>query len=299
MLNALRLVLFALLFLTGQTELRASIPKTRVGSSFSFAGSSRVEILGFEGGPILYAYVRQNPWSSFDPEGLNSLAMGAEELGQFADRIGEPDTAGTIKLVAAAALIVAVSYDKIAETIQAPVPQVEVPPLSQPPGTVALSNGVTITSPGGGTTVGGGFTPTAVPTQMPGTPAGPVEQALTLGGSQEPAKPIVIPGTPSDAPQLPSSTITTPTETAQDITMDKRVNGNSASAARAQHVYEIRDSNGNLIKVGISGQPLNQDGSSPRANRQTSGTTNVPTVVETIPAGTGARKKALAGEQKG
>ena len=46
------------------------------------------------------------------------------------------------------------------------------------------------------------------------------------------------------------------------------VHGNSRASTRPQHVYEIRDPSGGTEKYGISGQPLNQDGSSPRANRQ-------------------------------
>ncbi|HYJ78431.1 MAG TPA: RHS repeat-associated core domain-containing protein, partial [Longimicrobiaceae bacterium] len=47
------------------------------------------------------------------------------------------------------------------------------------------------------------------------------------------------------------------------------VHGNSAAGTRAQHGYRIFNSRtGETIKYGISGQSLNQDGSSPRANRQ-------------------------------
>ncbi|WP_260865962.1 hypothetical protein [Paenibacillus xylanexedens] len=46
--------------------------------------------------------------------------------------------------------------------------------------------------------------------------------------------------------------------------------GNSLSSTNPNHVYVIVDSNGDLVKVGISGQPLNTNGTSPRANIQVS-----------------------------
>jgi hypothetical protein len=48
-------------------------------------------------------------------------------------------------------------------------------------------------------------------------------------------------------------------------------NGNSKSSKRPQHMYEIFETaNDDVVKTGISGQPLNQNGTSPRANRQVS-----------------------------
>ena len=47
----------------------------------------------------------------------------------------------------------------------------------------------------------------------------------------------------------------------------KEPHGNSKESTKLQHGYEISSNNG-VEKVGISGQPLNQDGSSPRANYQ-------------------------------
>jgi RHS repeat-associated protein len=44
--------------------------------------------------------------------------------------------------------------------------------------------------------------------------------------------------------------------------------GNSASSNKPQHGYEIVDKTGDVKKVGVSGQPLNQNGTSPRANSQ-------------------------------
>ncbi len=44
--------------------------------------------------------------------------------------------------------------------------------------------------------------------------------------------------------------------------------GNSILSTNLNHVYVIVDQNGNMVKVGISGQPLNKNGTSPRANPQ-------------------------------
>lgn len=47
------------------------------------------------------------------------------------------------------------------------------------------------------------------------------------------------------------------------------VHGNSRLSTRPQHLYEIYDTrNGDVVKAGISGRPLNQNGTSPRANSQ-------------------------------
>nr|WP_256096858.1 RHS repeat-associated core domain-containing protein [Pseudoalteromonas luteoviolacea] len=46
------------------------------------------------------------------------------------------------------------------------------------------------------------------------------------------------------------------------------IHGNSKSSLKEQHLYLIEDVDGNIKKIGISGQPLNKNGSSPRANTQ-------------------------------
>lgn len=47
------------------------------------------------------------------------------------------------------------------------------------------------------------------------------------------------------------------------------VHGNSKLSTKPQHLYEIYDTrNGDVVKTGISGRPLNQNGTSPRANSQ-------------------------------
>ena len=53
--------------------------------------------------------------------------------------------------------------------------------------------------------------------------------------------------------------------------MSKKPHGNSKKSQRLHHLYEIIDSkNNDVYKYGISGDPLNEDGSSPRANEQVS-----------------------------
>jgi hypothetical protein len=50
---------------------------------------------------------------------------------------------------------------------------------------------------------------------------------------------------------------------------ENQVHGNSKDSAKPQHGYEIYEiESGDVAKTGISGQPLNKDGTSPRANKQ-------------------------------
>jgi hypothetical protein len=46
------------------------------------------------------------------------------------------------------------------------------------------------------------------------------------------------------------------------------VHGNARASMRAQHRYEIVDETGDVVKTGISGSPLNANGTSRRANTQ-------------------------------
>jgi len=75
-------------------------------------------------------------------------------------------------------------------------------------------------------------------------------------------------------------------------------NGNSKLSQKVQHVYEIRDKNtGEVVKTGVSGSKIRQDGKSLRAERQVRkwGSQNYEsTIIAEIPAGPGARAKALA-----
>ncbi len=51
--------------------------------------------------------------------------------------------------------------------------------------------------------------------------------------------------------------------------MPDQPHGNSKKSRKPHHLYEIWDSEDNdVYKYGISGDPLNADGSSPRANEQ-------------------------------
>ncbi|WP_236339658.1 hypothetical protein [Paenibacillus plantiphilus] len=46
-------------------------------------------------------------------------------------------------------------------------------------------------------------------------------------------------------------------------------NGNSKASTKPQHGYEISEkATGDVAKTGISGQPLNKNGTSPRTNSQ-------------------------------
>lgn len=47
-----------------------------------------------------------------------------------------------------------------------------------------------------------------------------------------------------------------------------KVNGNSKASTNQQHVYMIQDADGNIKKIGVSGQDLNKNGTSGRANSQ-------------------------------
>jgi len=78
----------------------------------------------------------------------------------------------------------------------------------------------------------------------------------------------------------------------------KKVHGNSDQSQNAQHVYELPDKSGGTQKYGISGKPLNKDGSSPRANAQVGPDTGTPKIVATVPAGPGARVQAKAIEKQ-
>ena len=59
------------------------------------------------------------------------------------------------------------------------------------------------------------------------------------------------------------------TTKASSVKTSSTVHGNSKASNKIQHGYEIYEiDSGKIAKVGISGQPLNKNGTSPRANRQ-------------------------------
>ena len=93
--QAIQLLLFAVLLCAGVQETCAFIPKNRAQEFFSLAAPDarppaaqvpqreedsppQVEktasgrLFGFVDGPNLYSYVRCNPWTKFDPEGLDA-----------------------------------------------------------------------------------------------------------------------------------------------------------------------------------------------------------------------------------
>ena len=75
--------------------------------------------------------------------------------------------------------------------------------------------------------------------------------------------------------------------------------GNSKNSTKPNHVYVIVDQSGTLIKVGISGQVLNKNGSSPRANPQVAELNRQGVSARAIIIETGlTRIDALALEQK-
>jgi RHS repeat-associated protein len=84
----------------------------------------------------------------------------------------------------------------------------------------------------------------------------------------------------------------------------KVVNGNSKASTKAQHVYEIVNiTTSKVEKVGISGGKVSKAGDSYRATSQVNklnkaGGNYTSRVVEKIPAGKGARQKALDAEKR-
>ena len=83
MRNAVRFILLCMLLLATASELRASIPKTRVREFFSLAANPQPEKtlqvpeLRLDN-PLLYGELvsGQQVWTKFDPEGLNSTWGG-------------------------------------------------------------------------------------------------------------------------------------------------------------------------------------------------------------------------------
>lgn len=81
-------------------------------------------------------------------------------------------------------------------------------------------------------------------------------------------------------------------------------NGNSKQSTNEQHGYGIRR-NGEMVKAGISGQGLNQNGTSPRANRQVNALNKAAgaeiyeaEILFGVATGTGAREAALTSDQQ-
>ena len=115
----------------------------------------------------------------------------------------------------------------------------------------------------------------------------------------------VVPGVPGGAGTLIKAIRGTRTvnqaENAGDVAKEV-IHGNSLRSARPQHRYEIYNTEtGEVAKTGISGRPLNKDGTSPRANTQVnalnrqegSGTYSARVVEKGLPG----RQAALKAEQ--
>jgi len=169
---------------------------------------------GFVDGPNLYAYVKQNPWTKFDPEGLNATWGGNN---WFANWI-LPDPVSHWQAGSAGAEQM-VSGNSVGDRITG--------------GLSWAGNGAMV-----------------LLSMIPGE--GTVERLAEGAGVKliqnvsEKAADSVL------------------TKSARDI-----VHGNSRESTKLQHTYDIVEKDtGELHKTGISGQELNKNGSSPRANRQ-------------------------------
>ncbi len=71
----------------------------------------------------------------------------------------------------------------------------------------------------------------------------------------------------------------------------KTTHGNSKTSTKQQHLYMIEDVDGNIKKVGVSGQKLNNNGTSPRANSQLKGGDKATVLESGIPGRTTVLQK--------
>ena len=88
-----------------------------------------------------------------------------------------------------------------------------------------------------------------------------------------------------------------------NVSSPNNTHGNSIDSSNAQHGYHIIDT-GDRVKPGISGQALNADGTSPRAQTQVDGLNEregrpryTHDVVREIPSNSGARREILEWER--
>lgn len=66
-----------------------------------------------------------------------------------------------------------------------------------------------------------------------------------------------------------SNVLSTGSKVSEAVSSAKACHGNSKASTKTQHGYEIYNTKtGGVAKTGISGQPLNKNGTSPRANQQ-------------------------------
>lgn len=94
--------------------------------------------------------------------------------------------------------------------------------------------------------------------------------ALDVVGTASPVPGISEAGHAFEAVTKGAEVVHAATE-AEHAAAETAVHGNSAASTKVQHAYVMKDSSGRELKHSISGQPLNKNGTSPRANRQIKG----------------------------
>jgi hypothetical protein len=88
---------------------------------------------------------------------------------------------------------------------------------------------------------------------------------LSSGGEQDPQAEEVL----AEEEMLAEEALTEAESIETAAQTDCPLHGNDAASTKPQHEYEIfKTENNDVVKNGISGQPLNQNGTSPRANPQ-------------------------------
>jgi len=194
-----------------------------------------------------------------------------------------------------------------------------------PGGSTTVNPPAPAPTPGFTTPDGQGYTVTPSPTELPPAPSttsppppaaspnpgGESQQDTNDKNIQEVGPPT--PPTPQKPPdqqqaspdqqqatpdqQAPSETPQATPAAPSPGSAPQATHGNSKKSQKEQQIYVIRDKDGNVRKYGVTGQPNNSNGN-PRINQQTKGTDNDGEIIGTVPAGPGARQKALDIEQQ-
>ncbi len=206
---------------------------------------------GFVDGPNLYAYVRQNPWSAFDPEGLWYMPPVP---------VGPPPLVAAGIVIGTGVIVLGGGLDFAAERLDsfaadhplfgpAPGPQ---PTRPLKPGDTDCLSGYTAPrdddKPKLATASGGAMSRNGR------------NSVWNSDGSRKESK-------------SPEESARQYVEASVKEAVEKAVHGNSNASTKPQHGYEIFEiESGNVFKTGISGQELNKTGDpndrSPRANSQ-------------------------------